>query len=939
MSTLIQRSFSGGEIAPSVYARADQTKHQTGLRICRNFFVMRHGGVATRSGTIFVGETKDSTKFSRFVKFVFNADQTYALEFGNLYMRVHKAGAQVLEASKAITAITQANPGVVTSVAHGYLTGDEVVVSGIVGMTELNGRNLKVVFIGANTYSLTYLDGSAVDTTGFSAYISGGITRRVFELVTPYLEADLRAIEYVQSADVITITHPSYEVRDLSRLSDTNWTLEEVDFSPSISPPHGGTAVAGGAGAFTYRYRITALKEETKEESLPGNGATTPITGATNANPVVITAVAHGYSNGDEVYITGMLGMTELNGRTFTIAGVAANTFQLVGENGTAYGVWTSGGTVARTYIRINAAAVATVSAPHVITIPQVVGASEYNVYKEVNGVYGWLGVAAGTTFNDVGLEPDTTDTPPSERDVFLVADSFPSTVTYFQQRKLYANTNDEPEKVFGSRTGSFKNFTVSSPLQDDDAVTWELAGRQVNAVKHMIDLGGLVVFTSGGEWNAKGNAAGILVPGEVNPQQISYYGSGPVPPLIVGNTALFIQGRGSIVRDLGFDYQVDNYKGNDLTIFAAHLFDNFTVLDWDFQQIPHSVVWVVRDDGALLGLTYVREHQVWGWHRHDFDGTVEAVVSIPEGNEDSLYLTIKREIDGRTVRYVERLSTRQVLDIRDFIGMDSALSFDGRNTSGAHTMILTGGTLWNHDEVLTLTSSAAFFTAADEGNEIRLTAADGSELRLVIEVYTSPTVVSVRPQKDVPLDLQAIAVSTWSRAVDLIGGLWHLEGELISVLGDGFVVANPNNDAYVQITVTNGEAQLDKPYAVIHAGLPITADLYTLDVDTAQGETVVDKKKFTSRLHIFVEESRGIWAGTRPPDSDASLDGLFELKIRNEEGYDDPVSLATGVVDLNIEPSWNAHGRIFIRQTDPLPLSVLAVAPSGLVPFRGGGG
>jgi hypothetical protein len=936
MSTLIQRSFAGGEIAPSVYGRSDQTKHSTGLRTCRNFLVLRHGGVATRPGTGFGSETKDSTRRSRFIKFVFNAAQTYALEFGHLYMRVHKAGAQVLEASKAITAITQASPGVVTAVAHGYATGDEIVISGVVGMTELNGRNFRVVFIGVNTFSLQYLDGSAVNTTGFGAYTSGGICRRVFTLVTPYVEADLPTLQYVQSADVVTITHPNYATRDLSRLSDISWTLEVIDFAPSIDPPHGGTVVAGAAGANTYRYRVTSIAEDTKEESLPGRGTTTPITGATNANPVEITAVAHGYTTGDEVYIEGMVGMTELNGRTFFITTTGVNTFTLDNEDGTTYGVWTAGGTVARTYIRLNAAAAPTVGAPHVITIPQIVGASEYNIYRELNGVYGFLGVAAGTTFRDVGLDADTTDTPPSDRDVFVGTDNFPSTVTYFQQRRMFGNTNNEPEEVSGSKSGSFRNFTTSSPSQEDDAIFFELAGRQVNAVKHLIDLGGLVLFTTGGEWQAKGNSAGILVPGEVNPQQISYYGSGDVPPLIIGNTALFIQARGSIVRDLGFDYQVDNYKGNDLTIFAAHLFDNFTIKDWDFQQIPHSVVWAVRDDGVLLGLTYVREHQVWGWHRHDFDGEVEAVTAIPEGTEDSLYLIIKREIDGRTVRYVERMKTRRVEDIKDYVGMDCSLSFDGRNSDPAHTMTLTGGTLWNHDEVLTLTSSASFFTAADVGNEIRLTAEDESEIRLVIEAFTSPTVVSVRPESNVPVDLQAFAVSTWSRAVDRIEGLWHIEGKLVSVLGDGFVVANPNNDAYVQRTVVDGAVDLDKPYAVIHCGLPITADLHTLDVDPPQGETVVDKKKFTSRLTIFVEESRGIFAGTRPPPSDSSLDGLFELKIRNEEGYDDPVALATGVVDLIIEPSWNAHGRVFIRQTDPIPLSVLAVAPAGLVPIRG---
>jgi len=938
MATTIQRTFSGGEIAPSVYGRVDQSKYAGGLRICRNFMVMRHGGVATRPGTKFIGETKDSTRVSRLIPFVFNAAQTYALEFGHLYMRVHKAGAQVLEAFKTITAVTQANPAkVTTSAAHGYVTGDEVVISEIVGMTELNGRNFTIVFVSATEFTLKYLDGTAVDSTGFAAYISGGIVRRVFTLVTPYIDTDLFALEYVQSADVITIVHPSYAPRDLSRLSDTSWTLAVISFEPSVSRPNGGTAVAGAAGANSFRYRATALDAETKEESLPGRGATTAITAATNTNPVVITAVAHGYSTGDEVFIEGMAGMTELNGRTFIITFLTVNTFSLDGEDGTTYGVYTAGGTVARTYIRLDAAATPTPAAPHIITIPLLAGITEYNIYKAVNGIYGFLGVSGDGSFRDIGLDPDTLDTPPSEREVFGEADEFPSTVTYFQQRRLFANTNNDPETVFASKTGSFKNFLSSKPLQDDDAVTFELAGRQVNAVRHMIDLGGLVSFTTGGEWAIKGNAAGILVPGEVNPQQISYNGSGTVPPIIVGNTALYIQGRGAIVRDLGFDYQVDNYKGNDLTIFAAHLFEGFTISDWTYQQIPHSVVWVVRSDGTLLGLTYVREHQVWGWHRHDFDGTVESVTAIPEGTEDSLYLIIKRSVDGRDVRYVERLSTRAVDDIRDFIGMDAALSFDGRNSNTGHTMTLTGGVDWSNDEVLTLTSSAAFFSASDVGNEIRLTAADGSQVRLVIEVFTSPTVVSVRPHQIVPVDLRSVATAIWDRAVDDIGGLWHLEDKSLSILGDGFVVANPNNDAYVERTVTDGAVTLDKPYAVIHAGLPVTADLYTLDIDSPSGETVVDKKKFTSKLTIFVEKSRGIFAGTTPPDADDSLDGLFELKIRNEEGYDDPVALATGVVDLILEPSWNQHGRVFIRQTDPIPLSVLAVAPAGLVPFRGG--
>ena len=764
----------------------------------------------------------------------------------------------------------------------------------------------------------------------------GGSCQRIYEITGPYLEDDLFDIQYVQSADVITLVHPGYAPRNLSRTGDTSWTLSVINFLPTINPPHGSFVTAFSAGANTYRYRVTALKEESLEESLPCREKTRIITGATQANPVEITSVGHGYSTGDEVYIESVGGMVELNARIFIITKTGADTFTLDGEDGTGHTAYTSGGTAARTYLRVDSAAAPSTSTPITLDISSVPGATQYNIYRELDGIYGFLGVSGGPLYRDTGLTQDNTDTPPSERDVFGEPGKYPSTVTYFQQRKMYANTDEFPEKVWGSRTGSFTNFTISTPLQDDDSVSFELAGRQVNSVKHMIDLGGLVVFTSGGEWAIKGDAAGILRPGEVNPQQVSYNGSGSVAPIIISNTALYIQSRGSIIRDLGFDYQVDNYKGNDLTIFAAHLFDNYTIKDWTFQQIPHSIVWVVRDDGVLLGLTYVREHQVWGWHRHDFDGLVESVVSVPEGSEDFLYLLIQRTVNGRSVRYVERMKTRRVIDIVNYVGLDSALSYDGRNTDAGKTMTLSGGTTWAYDEDLILTSSFSLFSAADIGNEIRLITTAGEQIRCRIISYTSPTIVDVRAHKTVPVELRSAATSSWDRAVDEIGGLWHLEGKKISIFGDGFVVANPNNEAYVERTVTNGSVALDKPYSVIHAGLPITAEIETLDIDTAQAETIVDKKKFVSKMTIFVESSRGIWAGIQPPASDSDFNGLTELKIRNEEGYDDPVALATGVVDLNIEPRWNNNGRVFIRQTDPIPLSVLAVAPAGLVPIRG---
>jgi hypothetical protein len=512
------------------------------------------------------------------------------------------------------------------------------------------------------------------------------------------------------------------------------------------------------------------------------------------------------------------------------------------------------------------------------------------------------------------------------------MAGNYPSTTNYYQQRLGFANTNNDTEKVFFSRSGNFHNFTISSPLQDDDAVTFTLAGRHVNAVKFLLDLGKLVIFTEGGEWVIDGNDAGALLPGEINSKQQSYHGCGNLRPLLVGSSAIFIQARGSIIRDLLEDV-IEGYKGNDLTIFSTHLFKTHTIVDWDYQKTPNSIVWAVRSDGTLLGLSYVREHQLWGWHRHDFDGTAENVVSIPEGEEDGVYFVIKRNINGVDKRYIERFVSRKIYDLIDMALMDSSLSYDGRNTT-AITMTLSGGTTWVYTESLTLTSSAAFFTAGDVGNAIHLTGSDGTLIKAKIIAFTSTTIVTVKPQKTVPVSMRTVAITTWGKAVDELSGLGHLEGKDVSVFADKFVVASPNNPSMDVITVSGGSITLDKPYVVIHVGLPITADIETLDIDSASGESVVDKKKLISKVALIVEKTRGLWAGGDTQD----MDDLTEYKLREEEGYEDPVELKTGTIDVNIQPQWNSNGRVLIRQVDPVPATILAIVPIGLVPFRGQG-
>jgi len=843
-TSTIQRSFSGGEIAPALFARADQAKYQSGLKTCRNFMVMRHGGVTNRPGSRFIAEVKDSSQAVRLIKFVFNADQTYVLEFGHQYMRVIRDGVQLED--------------------------------------------------------------------GGSPY----------EIATPYEEEHLPDLQYVQSGDVVTIAHPSYAPRELKRTGHTAWTLTVVDFKPSIDRPANGAYVAGGgSGSSSHRYRVTAVAEETFEESLPCFEATKTITGATQANPVELTVASHGYKTGDEVYIDGIAGMTELNGRAFIITDTGANTFTLDDEDGTGHTAYVSGGTAARTYIRVDDVLgnPALAAAPGLqISWDKVPGAIEYHVYRHTGGDFGFIGTADSNEFADAiaPADVDTSQTPPLDRNPFEEAGDYPSTVAYTQQRLTFGATTNDPEKVWLSQTGNFHNFTRHRPLQDDDAITFTVAGRQVNEIRHLLELGRLVILTSGGEWLAAGGDAGILLPTTINLKQQGYYGSSKLRPITIGGNALYVQSRGAVVRDLRFSLEVDGYTGNDLTVFAAHLFDDWTIADWDYAQIPHSVAWAVRSDGMLLGLTYIFEHQVWGWHRHDTDGLYENVAVVPEGREDATYVVVNRTIDGQTKRYIERFASRRFDTIDDAFFVDSGLSFDGRNADAGHTMTLTGGSTWSYDESLTLTSSEAFFVAGDVGNEIHLTVG-ADEVRCRITAFTSDTVVTVQTNKDVPAAFQTVAISDWAKAVDEVSGLDHLEGKTVSILADGNVEP--------QQVVSGGAIALQRPYAVIHAGLPIQADLETLSIENTGGETLTDKRKLVNEVSLMVEGSRGIWVG---PDADH----LTEYKQREDEGWDEPIGMDTGTVKVSIEARWDDNGRVFVRQDDPLPLAVLAIIPSGVV-------
>ena len=841
MARIHQRSFGGGVIAPEMLGRIDLNHYQTGLSTCLNFYPLPHGPVVNRPGFQFIKEVKDGGSAStRVLPFIFNTEQAYCLEFGNLYMRIHTEGSTVLEANTTISGATQANPCVVTDTGHGYSDGDEVYISSIVGMTELNGRYFKVANKTTNTFEITDLQGNNINSTAYTAYGSAGTAARVYTLTTPFTTSDLFEINYTQSADVMTLVHPSFAPRELKRLGATNWTLTTITFAPSLSAP-GSVSVSAlpTSGSLTYKYVVTALSD-ILEESLASSevSATNDLSTSGNKNTVSWAAVT---------------------------------------------------------------------------------GATRYNVYKDDNGVHGYIGQTPDTSFVDDNIEADVLISPPENQTPFSGADDYPSTVSYHDQRRVFSATNNNPQSTWMTRPGTESNLSKSIPSQDDDSLLFTLSARQYNQVRHIIPLDELIIFTSATEWKLTTENSDALTPTTIALRPQSYVGSGNREPIVSGDAVMFIADLGGHVYDMNYSFETDKYKPRDISIIAPHLFDGYTITDWGYSSVPVSIIWAVRSDGKLIGLTYLsgQKPDVLGWHLHETDGEFESVAVIPESvGEKMLYVVVKRRINGVDRRFIERLHSRVFSEVRDAFHVDSGLSYNNPKTITAATTA---------NPVVVTSASHGF----SNGDVVRITDVGGIGIdtgmtELNSNRYTVASVTTntfeLQTTAATPVNVDGSSYSTYvsggkaRKEITVINGLHHLIGESVSIYADGSV-------APPQTVAADGSVTLTQGASIAHIGLPYTSDLQTLPVVAAKADGLGQgQTKSVSKVHIRVDKTRG------PSLVGPDVSHLKAYAQRTSEGYGEPTALESDEIEIALDASWTRGGQIIVRQSDPSPLTILSL-------------
>jgi hypothetical protein len=335
--------------------------------------------------------------------------------------------------------------------------------------------------------------------------------------------------------------------------------------------------------------------------------------------------------------------------------------------------------------------AVVTVQGPEAISVAATITLTwdsehddaVYAVYKCWNesGKLGFVGQASSKKWVDRGTTPDFSEGVPVHRSMFASEDEYPSCVQFYQQRLCFAATKKQPQTIWMSRSGSYHNFNISDPLRDDDSIAATIAAERVNKIEWMIPGRHLVVGTAGSEWRLSGGDDKAVTPGSINFERQSVIGTAPIPPLVVGENILFLQQGGKVIRELQYSLQKDGYMGTELSILSEHLLKNNPVVSWAYQQEPYSIVWCALADGTLAAVTYEREHDVIGWHKHSSDGHFESVTCIHGDDGDELWCVVMREVNGEENRYVEKLSPYGLSSIEEQFFVDSGITYRGEST------------------------------------------------------------------------------------------------------------------------------------------------------------------------------------------------------------------------------------------------------------------
>ena len=923
--------LNAGQLDERIDAGDDLAKYATGCRTCKNMIPMVSGGARFRPGTKFVAKAKEQGASNvnvggRLYDFVVSNENPFILEAGHQYLRFYNSRARIEDLEETITGATQANPVVVTiSGTHTYVNGDPIFIEEVAGMTELNGKEYVAANVTASTFEL-----SGVDGTGFTAYTSGGKSRKIIEVSTPYQinsstpVNDLERVQFERINNVAYATHPSYDVRKLVRSSNTSWTFDAVDWETAFSyppmldenltdttltvsfsnPAAWATSTAYVVGDQRRQNSLNwecivahtsgTFQDDLDKSRWKRRPVKTTDTGVTLVSSASLFESDHvgsywqvthdrqGKSQSINISSSELTSgeITVLNKALVTTSGTweaVVHVERLNDVTSEWEAVITYDGETRNISQEFDQEGIEAQYRVRVSNWTSSTGA-RVTIETEIEPVDGLVKVTAFNSATSVDVDvirnvEDEDATLIWREGAFSDVQGFPTAAAFFEGRLWYG----KEQLLFGSEINNFDNFKLGT--RATDAVLYQITSATKDAILWMEPKEDLVLGTASNEIRVgrADEAKSISVENDPFIREQSRWGSNPkIPGIQSTETILFNRKQGFRVMEL--DFQVNSrFSSVDLNRLAESI-TRETMIDAAYQLNPDSIYWVCTQDGKLLALTYERKEDVVGWSVHETFGEstdpvtdetgFRSVAVIPTDDEDEVWTFVKRQF---------------------------AFDEDGNPASPPEEIFFIEYITTQNE--MSLLSGIAGSRRIDRNSIVRLdSAVQGTSL--------------IIPQSTVD-------------------GLEHLNGQTVKVYGDGNVL----KDAVVSngsVSLVNPEDDLSYAAAYWTIGLQFTARIEPMNfaIITEQGTSRASRVN-AIKAYIRYQDSFGSVAGAFVSDGRTTTDGNSYAVIKEAAGFviaDGRSELQGGVVTIPIDQKVDYDTGVFIEQTDPLPLTVTGV-------------
>lgn len=877
-------NFAAGETSPRSRGRFDLEWFKASCEKLLNWVPEVTGPARYRSGFKHVRLTRGGAT-ALLIPFQYNASKTYMLEFTAGKMRAYLNGDLIATTRTTLTAATKASPCVITVASTtGLADGDEVLITGVVGMLELNNRQVKLANKSGSTYQLVDpVTGANIDSTAWGTWSSGGTVREVDEITSPYLASEFDDLSFAPSAvnGVMYFAHPNRPPQKLVLGAGDIFTLGT--FSRTADP----FGVASAVLSLSHVYR---------------SGETYPAWNEPVPAGVTIVTFASGVPVAGTLYdFAAVVGTTEINGNTYAISSVLgggippypesyaitivnASTGADIDSSGwTAY---TSGGT----------------ATPHVEN-PIAVAFYE--------GRLGFFGTGQRPNSVFLSMGPDGNGNPRYEN---FTGGTTADDACFFAlapangQVDYISWARGTPKYLFVGTYGG--PFRLSGSGLDEPITPGSIDAKQFDGFgcEATPPVGSSRVF-----WIQRGGVA----------LRTAYYDP-QVDELVTRDMTLNAEhiAESRLTRAVFQSGRPDVIwvRRSDGVLAGMTVSGPENVAGWHRQKLG--------DGGEVLsmaaGARSDRDDQLWVVARRTVAGVercaVEIMADAPTFPDREDFYTGPDNADADEARYRNAVWRRQ----EEYIHLDSAVTYDGSDRGTAAGATLTPSALTGED--VALVASEAVFLAGDVGKELWVKpdrdTGEGAG-RATITAYVSPAQVTV----DIDVDfesLDAVAAGDWYFATDTLYGVWNLEGAAeVAVVGDGAVVSDGglSDEEFPQVSIERGTAILPQKVAVAHIGIPYEGVLKTHNLELSNGQGPAQAKP-RNIVAAFVR-----FLGTLGVEFGTDIYDLQKVEWRtSKDKTDRPSPVFAGIKEITVKDGWSEPGatkHVFVRQRLPLPAVV----------------